>query len=447
MILKKNGKLMMIPKSARIYCLFIYTLLTSTTYAQKLTKQETQIVKNVEKNNNEAIRFLEQTVNINSSSHNVTGVKKVGVIYQNMLQEMGFTTKWIDMPESMGRGGHLVAEIKGSTGKKLLLNGHMDTVFDLDSPFQNWELKDTIATGPGTNDDKGGIMVMLYALKALKEAGQLKDRQIIIVLHGDEESVGDPVEISRKDLIAAAKRSDVALCFESGRGYDYATIARRGSSNWTLKVSAKQSHSGRIFSETAGAGAIYETARILNSFYNELKEEYLTFNPGTMVAGSEITLDSMQNKATTTGKSNIIATTSMVQGDLRFISEEQKESARAKMKEIVAQSLPHTQANISFEDGYSAMPPTAGNKHLLGILNKVSLDLGQGEVKAYDPGQRGAGDLSFIAKYIDCLDGLGAIGGNTHAPDEYIDLKAVAGITKRMAILLYRLSSNKETQQ
>lgn len=411
-------------------------------FGQKLTKHELAIVKSVEKNHDDAVKFLESTININSGTYNTEGVKKVGAVYQKMLDDMRFTTSWVDMPGSMRRGGHLVAEIKGTKGKRILLNSHMDTVFDLNSPFQKWTVKDSIASGPGTNDTKGGIMIMLYALRALYETGQLKDRQIVVIIHGDEENAGSPIEISRKDLVDAAKRSDVALCFETGKEFNSASVARRAGSGWTLKVTAKQSHSGQIFSEKAGPGAIYETARILNRFQQELKEKYLTFSPGIMVAGVEADLDSTGLRGTAFGKSNIVATTSVVKGDLRYISVEQLNRAREKMRTIVKEGFPHTEAEILFTGGsQDAMPPTEGNIRLLGILSKASQDLGQGPVTAFDPALRGGGDMTQIAKYLDIVDGLGAIGGNSHSPEEYINLNYVEGITKRTAVFIHRLSN------
>lgn len=412
----------------------------SVTFAQKLSKEEIAVTKNVEKNHKESIQFLEQTVNINSGSQNPAGVKKVGALYKKLLEDIGFTTTWVDMPESMNRGGHLIAEIKGTKGKKLLLIGHMDTVFEADSPFQKWEQKDSIAIGPGSCDMKGGNMVMIYALKAMKEANLLKDRQITVIIHGDEESAGSPIEISRKDIIEIAKRSDIALGFENGTGFNYATVARRGASGWSLKVSGKQSHSSGIFSANAGAGAIYETARILNSFYEELQEPNLTFNPGLITGGTATDMNGTSIEAKASGKTNLIANTAVVNGDLRFLTNEQKENARTKMKAIVAKNLPLTKAEITFRDGYPAMPPTEGNMAVLAVLNKVSLDLGQGEVKAFDPGKRGAGDISFVAQYLDGLDGLGVQGGGAHAPGEYVNLNSIEAIVKRTAVLMMRLT-------
>lgn len=409
--------------------------------AQKLSKNEKKIIKNIEQNNADAIAFLEKVVNINSGTLNIKGVEEVGQEFANAFEAIGFESTWIPMPEEMNRSGHLFAEIKGSKGKKLLLIGHLDTVFEEDSPFQNFEMvNDSIAHAPGGNDMKGGDVIVLYALKALKENGLLNDAQIIVAFTGDEESTGDPLEKSRKDLIEAAKRSDIALGFETSTGFNYATVARRGSSSWMVEVEGKRAHSSGIFSEDTGAGAIFEMSRILNGFYTDVKgEDLLTFNPGTLIGGTFVEFDDMTSKGTVFGKTNVVAQQAEVRGGLRFISEEQKERAREKMRTVVANNLPHTSATVTFTDSYPAMQPTDGNKALLAKLNTVSLDLKQGEVIAYDPGKRGAADTSFVAEYVDCLDGLGTMGNAAHTPEETVNLNTIEALTKRTAILIYRL--------
>lgn len=408
-------------------------------FAQHLNADEKRIMRIVDKNMEDAFSFLEKTVNINSGTFNTSGVAKVGALYKSEFDALGFNTRWIDMPASMERAGHLFAERKGTKGKRILLIGHLDTVFEPDSPFQRYEVHDSIAAGPGTADMKGGNLVLLFALKALYEAKLLNNAQIIVALHGDEENAGDPLSQSRQDIIEAAKRCDVALAFESATGFDYATIARRGSSNWRLTVMGKQAHSSLIFREDMGAGAIYEAARILYRFYNELQEELLTFNPGLIVGGTTVSVDSIGTSGMAFGKDNIIASQVTVSGDLRFISEQQKEEARNKMRAIVTESLPQTSAEIIFEDRYPAMSPKEGNMQLLEILSNVSRDLGQGEVKPFDPGKRGAGDISFVAEYVDALDGLGVMGGGDHSPSEYMNIDTVDDLIKRTAILIYRL--------
>ncbi|MAZ26629.1 MAG: peptidase M20 [Cytophagaceae bacterium] len=408
--------------------------------AQKLSRKEKQIIQFVEQNHAASVDFLEKVVNINSGTMNFDGVKRVGDAFAEAYQEIGFDTTWMDM-SAAGRSGHLFASIDGDKGKKILLIGHLDTVFEEDSPFQTFKVQDTIAYGPGTNDMKGGDVIMLYALKALQQAGALKDRQVIAAYTGDEESTGSPLMTTRQPLIDAAKKSDIALGFETATGFDYATVARRGSSGWTVEVTAKRAHSSGIFSDYVGAGAVFEMSRILNGFYEDVRgEEFLTFNPGVLLGGTQIDFDAEHSKGTAFGKSNVVAQTAVVKGGLRFITEEQKDSAREKMKAIVAQNLPKTSATITFTDSYPAMPPTAGNQALLEELNTVSIDLGQGGVKAYDPGRRGAADVSFIAQYVDALDGLGSMGSGSHTPEETVDLRTFKDLTKRTALLIYRLT-------
>ncbi|MFS4467118.1 M20/M25/M40 family metallo-hydrolase [Maribacter sp. 2210JD10-5] len=414
--------------------------------AQKLSRTEKKIIASVENNNDEAISFLEKVVNINSGTLNIDGVQKVGKEFGNAFDAIGFDTNWIAMPAAVNRAGHLFAETNGNKGKKLLLIGHLDTVFEEDSPFQDFtKINDSTAHAPGGNDMKGGNVIVLYALKALHENGLLKNSQIIVAFTGDEESTGKPLDISRKDLIEAAKRSDIALGFETSTGFNYATVARRGSSGWKVNVTGKRAHSSGVFNEQVGAGAIFEISRILHRFYTDVKgEDLLTFNPGTLLGGTFVEFDDKTSKGNVFGKSNVVAQSAEVRGGLRFISEEQKERAREKMRKIVADNLPQTTATITFEDSYPAMEPTEGNKKLLAELNRVSLDLGQGEVLAYDPGKRGAADTSFVAGYVDCLDGLGTMGTGAHTPEETVNLNTIEALTKRTALLIYRLINRQE---
>ncbi|MBO0355108.1 M20/M25/M40 family metallo-hydrolase [Muricauda ruestringensis] len=423
----------------------IALLFVASVSAQKLSRTEKKIVSTIEKNNSEAIDFLEKVVNINSGTLNAEGVKKVGMVFKDAFDNIGFETKWIEMPAEMNRAGHLFAETTGTKGKKLLLIGHLDTVFEEDSPFQTFEMvNDSMAHAPGGNDMKGGDVIVLYALKALSENGLLENAQIVVAFTGDEESTGKPLSISRKDLIDAAKRSDIALGFETSTGFNYATVARRGASGWAVEVEGKRAHSSGVFSEGTGAGAIFEMSRILHQFYTDVKgEDLLTFNPGVLLGGTFVNFDELTSKGDAFGKTNVVAQKAVVKGGLRFISEEQKERAREKMREIVANNLPKTSASISFTDSYPAMQPTEGNLALLETLNEVSLDLKQGEVLAYDPGRRGAADVSFVAEYVDGLDGLGTMGNNAHTPQETVNLNTIEALTKRTAILIYRLINTK----
>lgn len=417
---------------------------TAGAQAQQLSATEARIVANVRANSGQALGLLERAVNINSGTMNHEGVREVGKLFAAELKALGFETRWIDMPKEMNRAGHLVATRTGKQGKRLLLIGHLDTVFEKDSPVQKWERRGDRIRGQGINDMKGGDVVVIEALRALHKEGALDNTTITVMFTGDEEDAGDPKTISRRDMVEAAKRSDIALGFEGAvvdaKGNATGTIGRRSSSTWELMVKGRQGHSSGIFREGSGYGAIYEAARILDAFRCELPEENLTFNPGVILGGTEVSFDDQAFRGSAYGKTNVIANSARVTGDLRFLTWEQAGRVRDKMRAIVAQSLPGTSASISFEDSYPPMAPTAGNMKLLEVYSKASADAGLGSVAPYPPGLRGAGDVQFVASHVDALDGLGVNGRGAHSPDEELDPASLERSAVRSALTIYRLT-------
>lgn len=414
---------------------------TQYSWAQTLSPLEQKIVDAVNKKMAYAEALLKESVDINSGTLNISGVKKVGDVFAREFTKAGLTPEWVSLPDSLRRAGHLVATRQGTKGKKLFLIGHLDTVFEPDMPPNPYKrLNDSTATGQGVNDMKGGDVVAIIALQVLEELGLLKDASIVAYFTGDEERAGTPTSVSRKDFIDRAKTCDVALAFEGASGLRNVATARRGSSGWELKVSGKTGHSATIFTPNAGYGAIYEAARILNSFREELStEKYLTFNPGIIVGGSEMNYNEKTAKGEALGKTNIISPAVVVTGDLRFLTEKQKNAAREKMTAITQRNLGGTTASIRFKDGIPAMEPTEGNDAIRKVISDVSVSMGLGPTEAGDPGSRGAGDISYVAKYISGIDGLGASGKGAHAPGETINLKEFPILIQRTALLIHRL--------
>lgn len=346
--------------------------------AQALDRTEERLRATIVVMRDAEIAYLQHVVDIPSSTLNFAGVKQVGAVFRASFDSLGFTTRWVAVPDAVGRAGHLVAEHRGKPGNvRLLLIGHLDTV--VEPAGANWVREDSSAKAVGGADMKGGDVVILYALKALQAAGALRDMNITIVFTGDEEHPGEPLDQARRALIEAGRESDVALAFEAGNRAD-ATVARRGASGWRVTATGKQAHSADIVPQRA-----------------------------------------------------------IAHGDLRFISDSQLQRTRQRMRDIVAQHLPGTDATITFRDEYPAMSPTPGNARLLALYDSASKALGYGGVAALDPGRRGAGDISFVAPFIDGLDGLGALGSGSHSPDERVDLKTLPMQTERAALLLYRL--------
>lgn len=433
---------MMIKVSAIFVLLFL--CFQYSAHAQ-LNKIEKKIEASVDVHNAESVKFLEQVVNINSGSMNFDGVFKVGQLFKAKFDAIGFKTRWVD-GKPFGRAGHLVAEHKGK-GKTILLIGHLDTVFELESPFQKFKmLNDSIASGPGVGDMKGGDVAILLSLTALRDAGLLKDMNIIVVMTGDEELSGRPLELARHDLIEAAKAADIAIGFEDGSGDPKtAVVSRRSSSGWELKVKGTPAHSSQLFTEKVGAGAIYEAARILNEFYAALSSEpNLTFNPGLILGGNRVDHGSEMNGGSASGKSNIVAKDVVVIGDIRAMSPEQLKKTQEVMKAIVEKNLQATSAEITFDIGYPPLAPSEGNDQLLKMFDQASRDLGYGKVVAVHPRNAGAADISFTAPYVDmAIDGLGLGSSGGHTINEIANLKTLPMQAKRAAVLMYRLTHQK----
>jgi glutamate carboxypeptidase len=434
----------MIRHSAFILAAGLMALLTSPATAE-ISRPEQAMIQTVDAEQDRTVSMLETWVNQNSGSLNSPGVEAVGRMLRSELEQLGFKVEWVDM-KAAGRAGHIVARHKGNgRGKRMLLIGHLDTVFEPDSSFQRWERKGDRGIGPGSGDDKGGMAVMIAALRAMKAGGTLKAADITVVLTGDEEDAGDPIEVTRGPLIRAGKWADVALDFEGlsqKEGRDMGAIARRSSDSWTVIASGRTGHSSGV--TNPNYGAIYELARIIDAFRRELGEDKLTYNVGMIGGGATTEMDQGRIRLNATGKTNIIAATAVARGDLRAISQDQIDRTKAKMREIVAKSLPGTTAQVSFDrGGYPPMSPTEGNRAILARLNRVNADMGLPQMGEIDPMERGAGDISFVAADVDGLVGLGPAGAGSHAPGEYVDIPSIARQAKRAAILMSRLAKER----
>jgi glutamate carboxypeptidase len=422
---------------------FVLALTMPVPASAALSRAERTMIATVDSEQRRTTVLLQRWVDQNSGTMNKAGVEAVRDMVEPEFRQLGFTTQWIDM-SAAGRAGHLVARHKGSrTGKRLLLIAHLDTVFEPDSPFQRWTQEGDRAHGPGAGDDKGGIAVIVAALRAMQAAGTLKRANVTVFLTGDEEDAGRPLAISRRDLVDEGKRADVALDFEDlavKDGLDMGSTARRSAGSWTVTVSGHSAHSAGV--GPGDYGAIYDLARIIDQFRRELPEEKLTYNVGLVGGGQTATLDAGKIRLEATGKTNIIAATAVARGDLRAISQEQIDRVEAKMRAIVAEPLAGAHAEISFDqDIYPPMPPTEGNRAILADLNTVNRDMGLAEMGELDPSERGAGDISFVAADVSGLAGLGPSSSGSHTATETVDVSSIFKQAKRAAILMSRLAA------
>jgi glutamate carboxypeptidase len=422
----------------------VLAALTSSPSPAALSPVERRLAAEVDRNLPAALTLLERAVNVNSGTMNFAGVREVGRLFAPELERLGFSTRWVD-GAGFGRAGHLVAERPGrGRGPRVLLIGHLDTVFEADSPFQRFERRsDSTASGPGVIDMKGGDVVMLLALRALQAAGRLDRLSLSVVLSGDEEKVGAPIDRARLDLLEAADRADLAIGFEDGAGDPRtAVVARRGSESWVLRTAGTPAHSSQIFRDDIGSGALYEAARILAAFHDSLRgEPLLTANAALALGGTWVRFDPDSGRGQAFGKTNVIPESTVVAGDLRTLSIPQRQRAEATMRRIAARHLPHTSAELTFAEGYPPLAPSEGNRRLLALYDQASRDLGFGPVNAVDPARAGAADISFCEGRIQmAIDGVGLMGSGGHTSGETADLRTLPSQAKRIAVLLDRLA-------
>lgn len=422
---------------------FLSTLLYCfTVNAVSLDPIETALVEQINKDIPRSVSELEQVVNINSGTMNFAGVKEVGLMFKTQFDDLGFDSQWVEGAE-FNRAGHLLATY-GSKGPKILMIGHLDTVFAKEDSFQATKrIDESHVAGPGITDMKGGDVIIVSALRALKMQGLLDGVSIKVVMTGDEERSGRPLSESKKALVAAAQWADIALGFEDADGdITTAVVARRGAIGWELKVSGKAAHSSQIFTQDIGYGAIFETARILNTFREQLAGVgNITFNPGLIIGGTRTNYDPQIAAGTAAGKSNVVAQRVKIVGDLRVLSEQELTQAKQVMEKVVTNNLAHTSATLTFDEGYPPMAPTEGNYQLLKQYSEVSTDLGYGPIAPVNPRNAGAADISFTAGYVDmAIDGMGLMGTGGHTKDEVADMNSFAKNIHKAAILIYRLS-------
>ena len=383
-----------------------------------LNEDELSIIGYIDNKKDEMVSLLKETVNINSGSDNFEGISKVGELLIPHLVEIGFSVQLI---KPKGAVRHIVAKSHSDNSPRIILLAHMDTVYSKESPFQRFQRKGDIATGPGVVDDKGSAVVMLYALKALKAFGDLDDADISIILNGDEE-IGS--RSSRKIIEREAEGRDICLAFEPARRSGAIVKERKGGGRVKITVRGKSAHSG--INPEDGISAIEEIShKIIRIQRITDYDKRLTVSVGKIEGGSKV---------------NIIPDAATAEVDIRFIDGEDGEEALRRIRKIVEYS--YVQGTKSDFDGGITRPSMRETEDTaklvdfwigIGKLLKV-------EITAESTG--GGGDANFTSALgVPTIDGLGPVGGDMHTFDEYIELSTLYERTKVAAIALAKLLS------
>jgi glutamate carboxypeptidase len=396
---------------------------------------EQELVEWLEGEESGMIALLERITNINTGSLNKAGMAELAEIFSTELRGLGFNVDalpggLIEMPSCPGTNydidlaDHVLASKPGN-GTRLLLMGHLDTVFRFDSPFQSYRQDGDRVFGPGVADMKGGLVVMLYALKALHAQGLLQDMDISVLLNSDEE-MGSLS--SRQYVEEQAREHDFGLVYESS-GMNNLVRQRKGLGQARFVVNGRASHAGGAHEQ--GRSAIKELAYKIVEIENLTDYETgVTVNVG-IVSGGE--------------SRNTVAPCAEALIDLRYPTPEQGVETAAQFEEIFGQvySYPVDSGEISTNSWVSLHRPpkipTEESDYLLEKTRAIGRLLGQ-ELGVTDSGGGTDGSLSQ-AVGLPTLDSLGIAGTGAHTIREEARLSSLLERAQLNAVLIARLAA------
>jgi glutamate carboxypeptidase len=369
---------------------------------------------------------LARLVNIDCGSYTPEGVNEVGRWTARFLADLGAD---IDVrPDPGGRfGDTIVATFHGrADGPRLLMIGHMDTVFDpgtaAERPFR---IDDGIARGPGVTDMKSGLLAGLYALKAITaELGGLPYERVTFIANPDEE-VGSPS--SRPHIEAAATDADACLVLECARANGDIVSSRKGILEARLTVHGRAAHAG--VEPEKGRSAILEAARVVRDLH-ALNGRWpgVTANVGRIAGGT---------------RPNVVAERCELEVDVRSTTADGLAEAEAAIGDVAAASeVPDTSVDVDVRISWLPMEKLERSgrlvDHAVAIAGRLGFDL-------HDAATGGASDANTTSGMgVPTLDGLGPIGGNDHSPSEYLEIESIVPRTTLLAGLLLAIARDPE---
>ncbi len=346
--------------------------------------------------------LLEELVLIQSYSRNKAGVDRVGTRIAREMSQMGFSCEFTREAEL---GNTLVARSPGivktgSAQNQILITGHMDTVFPEDTGF-NWYKQDkTNCYGPGVADMKGGLVVGIFALKALIHEGLLENKPLTFIFNSDEE-IGSPT--SRELIAREARNSRLAYVLEAGGMTNDIVTGRKGNLSVNLTVTGKAGHAA--FAGRDKASAILEMAhKTLAIEAMNQPEKGISANVGTVNGGIG---------------SNTVPDRVSAGIDFRFLAQEDAVLVNQGLKQIVDHhTVPHTRSKMIITSGRPPMPQTRANLDVFEKINDLARELG---TPVRSELRQGVSDANIIAEQgTPVIDGLGPMGEKDHSEDEYI---------------------------
>jgi len=353
----------------------------------------------LEANETSMFKFLEEVVLIQSGSHHKKGVDKVLHYIQGSFEGMDVSTEVVEQPLL---GNHLIVRSICPPGAsdQFLIVGHMDTVFPADTEF-NWYKEDNARCyGPGVVDMKGGLVVGIFALKALQEIGLLQEIPLAFIFNSDEE-IGSR---SSLDVIQQeANQSAIAFILECGGLNGEVVTGRKGNLMVELHVEGKAGHAA--FTDQGKSSAILEMAHKIIQFesLNDFQKG-ITVNVGKLEGGIG---------------PNTVSEFCTAQIDFRYVAPEDFKHIESRITDITGTTqIKGTRSNVEFVSGRPPMQQNQANKKLYALADKTAKQLG---IPIKEQFRFGGSDANFIADLgIPVLDGLGPIGAKDHSNEEYM---------------------------
>jgi glutamate carboxypeptidase len=367
---------------------------------------------------------LERLVNIDCGSYTPAGVNEVGRWTGDFLADLGATVEY--RPDPAGKlGDTVVATFAGQAGgARVLLIGHLDTVFDPGTAaLRPFRLDDGVAHGPGVTDMKSGLLAGLHALRALiGERGGLPFERLVFVANPDEE-IGSPT--STPHIRELAADVDVALVLECARANGDIVSSRKGILDTRLRVQGRAAHAG--VEPEKGRSAILEAARIVSDLH-ALNGRWpgVTVNVGVIVGGT---------------RPNVVPEHCSLEVDVRATTREALEEAESEIRRIAeATEVEDTAVEFETMARWWPMEKLARSARLVEHAQAIARSLG---FEVRDAATGGASDANTTAGMgVASLDGLGPIGGNDHSPAEYLDVDSIVPRTTMLAGLLLAIAAD-----
>jgi glutamate carboxypeptidase len=408
---------------------------TGTPARAELSAEDVELRVSIAERQGEMVELLADWVGRNTGTWNTAGLEAFAALVAEELKKLDFEVTVVpsaplDYPgRKDARIGPIVVAEHHATAepehaRHFLLLGHLDTVFEPDSDFQRWApdpQNPERAVGPGASDMKGGLVVMLYALRALAESGDLAHADVTVLLDSDEElgSLG-----SRERIEAAAKKAEYGFVFEAARETGELARSRAGAGQFHLDVTGVAAHVGSAPNE--GHSAIVALAKKVVAI--ESLTDYdrgILLNVGTIEGGT---------------KRNVVPDHASAWIDLRYDEAADGEAVRAKLEEIAAApDVPGTSAKLWGKLHRPPKPETPAVAALLKLQQKVARELG---FPAPDPQHSSSVTDGSLAQSVGLatLDALGVRGGEAHTDREFVVLPSLSERAAIAAVLIRRLA-------